>query len=148
MENNMTMDLNKFFELFGSGSEDAKAKKEVESFKKTPSFKVAMFIKLVTNGMNFRKQVVNFFSKTSFKGEDITDIDLTGEFMIYNRGWYWISQIDWDDQRWMEALKDSKGDELLVALKLSIHYFEECEEYEKCAVLKKIQDFVEKNLEA
>jgi hypothetical protein len=144
----MTMDLNKFFELFGSGSEETKAKKEVESFKKTPSFKVAMFIKLVTNGMNFRKQVVNFFSKTSFKGEDITDIDLTGEFMIYNRGWYWISQIDWDDQRWMEALKDSKGDELLVALKLSIHYFEECEEYEKCAVLKKIQDFVEKNLEA
>ena len=144
----MTMDLNKFFELFGSGSEETKAKKEVESFKKTPSFKVAMFIKLVTHGMNFRKQVVNFFSKTSFKGEDITDIDLTGEFMIYNRGWYWISQIDWDDQRWMEALKDSKGDELLVALKLSIHYFEECEEYEKCAVLKKIQDFVEKNLEA
>ena len=141
------MDLNKFFELFGSNSEERKAKKEVESFKKAPSFKVAMFVKLVTNGMNFRKQVVNFFSKTSFKGEEIADIDLTGEFMIYNRGWYWISQIDWDDQRWVEALKDSQGDELLVALKLSMHYFEEYEEYEKCAVLKKIQDFVEKNLD-
>ena len=106
-----------------------------------------MFVKLVTNGMNFRKQVVNFFSKTSFKGEEIADIDLTGEFMIYNRGWYWISQIDWDDQRWVESLKDSQGDELLVSLKLSMHYFEEYEEYEKCAVLKKIQDFVEKNLD-
>jgi hypothetical protein len=32
------------------------------------------------------------------------------------------------------------------ALKLCIRYFEGVEEYEKCAHLKKIYDFVEKNL--
>jgi hypothetical protein len=31
---------------------------------------------------------------------------------------------------------------------LSISYFESTEEYEKCAHLKKIQDFVQKNLPA
>jgi hypothetical protein len=38
------------------------------------------------------------------------------------------------------------NEEFLCAVKLSINYFEGVEEYEKCAHLKKIQDFVEKNL--
>ena len=142
------MDLNKFFELFGNASENEKVRKEFDTFKKTPAFKIGMFVKLVTNGMNFKKQVVNFFSKSLDKDENLDGVDLAGEFMIYNRGWYWVSQMDWDSEEWVSDLKDLISDELLTALKLSIHYFEEQEEYEKCAFLKKIQDFVGENLES
>ena len=40
------------------------------------------------------------------------------------------------------------NEEFLISIRLSISYFESTEEYEKCAHLKKIQDFVEKNLPA
>jgi hypothetical protein len=73
-------------------------------------------------------------------------VDLAGEFMMYHRSWYWISQTDLTDEEWLNDLRRSSEDEFLTALKLSIHYFEENEEFEKCAFLKKIQDFVEKNL--
>lgn len=143
----MTMDLNKFFELFGNTSGDKKTEKELEDFKKTPSFKIKIFVKLVMNGVNFKKQIINFFSKSLGEDEDLNGVDLAGEFMVYNRGWYWISQMDWDSEEWIADLKDSLNEDLFIALKLSIHYFEEQEEYEKCAFLKKIQNFVEENLE-
>lgn len=141
------MDLNKFFELFGNTSGDKKTEKELEDFKKTPSFKIKIFVKLVMNGVNFKKQIINFFSKSLGEDEDLNGVDLAGEFMVYNRGWYWISQMDWDSEEWIADLKDSLNEDLFIALKLSIHYFEEQEEYEKCAFLKKIQNFVEENLE-
>ena len=141
------MDLNKFFELFGNTSGDKKTEKELEDFKKTPSFKIKIFVKLVMNGVNFKKQIINFFSKSLGEDEDLNGVDLAGEFMVYNRGWYWISQMDWGSEEWVADLKDSLSEDLFVALKLSIHYFEEQEEYEKCAFLKKIQNFVEENLE-
>jgi hypothetical protein len=47
---------------------------------------------------------------------------------------------------WKEDLKKHSTDEFLVAIKLSINYFEGTEEYEKCAHLKKVQVLVEKNL--
>ena len=99
------------------------------------------------NGVNFKKQIINFFSKSLGEDEDLNGVDLAGEFMVYNRGWYWISQMDWDSEEWVTDLKDSLSEDLFIALKLSIHYFEEQEEYEKCAFLKKIQNFVEENLE-
>ena len=46
----------------------------------------------------------------------------------------------------IEALKHYACEDFVVSVKLSISYFESLEEYEKCAHLKKIQDFVEKNL--
>lgn len=141
------MDLNKFFELFGNTSGDKKTEKELEDFKKTPSFKIKIFVKLVMNGVNFKKQIINFFSKSLGEDEDLNGVDLAGEFMVYNRGWYWISQMDWGSEEWVADLKDSLSEDLFIALKLSIHYFEEQEEYEKCAFLKKIQNFVEENLE-
>jgi hypothetical protein len=48
---------------------------------------------------------------------------------------------------WVTELKIISDENFLMAIKLSIHYFEEYEEFEKCAFLKKIQNVVEENLE-
>ena len=139
------MDINKSFGLFNAeGGENIN--ENLEDFKKTPYFKIGMFKKLIMNGMSFKIKVVGFFSRAD-EDFDVSEIDLAGEFMIYTRAWFWIEQLDWDDEEWVSDIKRYSDEDLLVATKLAIHYFEEQEEYEKCAFLKKLQDFVQENLE-
>jgi hypothetical protein len=86
------------------------------------------------------------FFENSDGNLDMKDVDLMGEFMMYHRAWYWISQLDWTDEEWLNDLRRSSDEEFITALKLSIDFFEDEEEFERCAFLKKIQDFVENYL--
>jgi hypothetical protein len=140
------MDLHKFFNFFNNKPEYDQIEENLSDFKKTPYFKIGVFVKLIINGLSFKKQVVMFFGNSD-GGLDMRDVDLMGEFMMYHRAWYWISQLDWNDEEWLNDLRRSSDVDLLTALKLSINFFEEEEEFEKCASLKKIQDFVENYLE-
>jgi hypothetical protein len=145
------MSLNGIFALFGfpednKNSEEAKKlKEELDSYKNTPYFKLGMFHKLIMNGTSFKKQILNFFSKAD-PSLDMKGVDEAGEFMMFTRAYIWIEGFKFKSKAWKEDLKKYSNDEFLVALKLSIHYFESTEEYEKCAHLKKIQVLVEKNL--
>jgi hypothetical protein len=143
------MALDNIFSLFGFPDKDDEERKKLEAeldiFKETPHFKLGMFHKLIMNGNLFSKQVVKFFAKAD-PGLDIKGIDQAGEYMMYIRAWFWIEQVKLRKKEWKEALKQYASEEFVVSIKLSINYFESTEEYEKCAHLKKIQDFVEKNL--
>ena len=143
------MALDNIFSLFGFPDKDDEDRKKLEAeldvFKETPHFKLGMFHKLIMNGSIFSKQVVKFFAKAD-PGLDVKGIDQAGEYMMYTRAWFWIEQVKLRKKEWKEALKQYANEDFLVSVKLSISYFEGTEEYEKCAHLKKIQDFVEKNL--
>jgi hypothetical protein len=143
------MALDNIFSLFGFPDKDDERKKleaDLEVFKETPHFKLGMFHKLIMNGSLFSKQVVKFFAKAD-PGLDIKGIDQAGEYMMFIRAWFWIDQVKLRKKEWKEALKQYASEEFIISIKLSINYFEGTEEYEKCAHLKKIQDFVEKNLD-
>ena len=83
------MGINGIFALFGfpekddEGKEDVKIKKEINDYKKTPYFKMGMFLKLIMNGNIFKKQIISFFSKSD-PFLDSEGIDDAGEFMMYN----------------------------------------------------------------
>jgi hypothetical protein len=143
------MALDNIFSLFGFPDKDDDERKKLEAdlevFKETPHFKLGMFHKLIMNGSLFSKQVVKFFAKAD-PGLDIKGIDQAGEYMMFIRAWFWIEQVKLRKKEWKEALKQYASEEFVISIKLSINYFEGTEEYEKCAHLKKIQDFVEKNL--
>jgi hypothetical protein len=143
------MSLDSIFSLFGfsnEGTEDLKKiESELELFKDTPHFKLGMFHKLIMNGSLFSKQLIKFFAKADPE-LDVNGIDEAGEYMMYSRSWFWIEQVRIRKKEWKEALKQFSNEDFVVSVKLSISYFEGIEEYEKCAHLKKIQDFVEKNL--
>jgi hypothetical protein len=140
------VDLSKIFSLFNDGPQEEYIYENLETFKKTPKFKLGMFEKLIVNGVNFKMKIVNFFS-LSDENFDIDEIDKAGEFMMYNRAWFWISQIDLEDEIWLYDLKVISSVNFLDAIKLSLYYFEFHEEYEKCILLKKVQDIVKENLE-
>ena len=142
------MGLGGIFALFGFDDEnklDKKTKKNLDEFKETPHFRIGMFTKMILNGMNFKKQVVGFFSKAD-KDLDILGIDEAGDFMMFNRAWFWISECNARKKDWKEALQYNSTPEMLFCIKSSIKYFESIEDYEKCAFLIKIQKFIEKEI--
>jgi hypothetical protein len=138
--------IDNIFSLFGlpeDGEQSKSLKKDLEDFKESPYFKLGMFVKMVKNGLHFKRQIVSFFSKSEPE-LSTNGLDDAGDFMMYSRAWFWISQCKIRSKIWKEALKEYNNEDLVMALKSSIQYFEELEEYERCAFLKKIQDFLEK----
>ena len=116
-----------------------------EKFKDTPPYMIGMFEKMILNHNNISSQVVNLFKKSN-EEFNIGEIEDAGEYMAYTRAWHWIQKCDLKDDCWKESLILRNGDYLTTAIKLSIHYFEGYEEYEKCAFLAKIQKFLESSL--
>lgn len=141
------MDLNGIWKLFGFGDEknDKKVSKELENFKKSPQFKLKMFAKMISQGVIFKKQLIDFF-KNSDPEIEMDGIGEVGDLMMYNRAWFWVSECTPRKKEWKEALTEIASEDFKECIEVSIKYFEEIEEYEKCAHFKKILDFVEKVL--
>ena len=70
------------------------------------------------------------------------DVDKAGEYVVFNRAWEYIQKVDPDNLVAQEALLRFADIHLKLALELSINYFQEHEEYEKCSHLKKNLEFV------
>ena len=141
------MDVDNVFGLFGFGKDKNKSKKienDIEEFRNTPQFKVGMFYKMIWNGNNFRDQIFSFFGNSNLEKDFTLGLDEASDYMMYTRAYYWIQECNLQDKEWEEALIYYLDKELINCLKLSIKYYEEIEEFEKCAFLKKIQTFLEK----
>ncbi len=77
---------------------------------------------------------------------DFTDLEEAGEHMAFFRGWSFIEDVNLELEVWQDCLKIQDSELLGEALKMSIKFFESIEEYEKCALLTKIQKFLKNNL--
>tara|TARA_R110002020_G_scaffold174307_1_gene365439 strand:- start:22101 stop:22559 length:459 start_codon:yes stop_codon:yes gene_type:complete len=149
----MIMDMNKIFNLFSGGddlqpytSKELEDIKKFEEFKETPMFKLGMFKKIIFNHISYKKKIVELFK--SVKPQlDIEELEETGELVAFERGWDFISQCEIDKEDWEMGLILCNDEEFRVALKLTIQFYQNLEEYEKCAHLKKTLDFLQKNLE-
>lgn len=137
------MGLDNIFELFSS-DEDLDGGNDLVhiDFTQTPTYWIGMYKKLVLNHINFNKKVIKFF-KESDQQLDVLDVEQAGEFIVYNRAWHYIQNVDINVEEHVLAIKKYTDEYLDTSLKLGIHFFEESEEYEKCALLKKILDKTE-----
>ena len=140
---NYKVGLDNIFELFSS-NEDLDGKNELVhiDFTQTPTYWVGMYKKLVLNHINFNKKVLKFFKEAN-KELDIEDVKEAGEFVVYNRAWYYIQNVDINVEEHVLAIEKYQDEYLDTSLKLGIHFFEEQEEYEKCAHLKHILDKIQ-----
>lgn len=142
------MDINKIFGAFGSSSRDDDGfehptflyayKSDEENH---PRYYIRMFTKLVLNYTSYNKQLIKFFGSAE-PSLDTTEISQTGEMMLYERAYYYLNLIDIQDKYHIKILFEEANSKLEEALNKSLKYFEEEEEYEKCAVLKKYLDFL------
>lgn len=113
----------------------------LNNYKNHPLFWVGMFKKLIYNHTVFHLQLTKFFGNLD-EGLDQVDIDRAGEYVIFTKAWEYIKKVNPEERLHQESLYRFTDDYLKTALELAINYFQEHEEYEKCAHLKKNLDFV------
>lgn len=110
-------------------------------FKNTPIYWVGMYKKLILNHINFNKKIMKFFQKSN-KGLDLNDVKEAGEFVTYNKAWSYIKKIDLNNKDHKKGINTYADEYLDTSLKLGINFFIETEEYEKCAHLQKILNYL------
>lgn len=132
--------LDNIFELFSSeeGMDGVNSNVYID-FTNTPLYWVGMYKKLIGNHVNFNKKILKFFEDSNQELE-IDDVKNAGEFVIYHRAWHYIQNVDINVEEHILAIETYQDEYLETSLKLGISFFEKNEEYEKCALLKKILD--------
>jgi len=140
------IDVESLFNLF---PEDDKGKDSEKStfidFKTSPIYWLGMYKKIVLNHINFNKKILKFFKSADVE-LDVEDMKEAGELFVYTKAWVYVENIDIKDEKHIEAIKYYSDEFLDTSLELGISYFQEIEEYEKCAhlllILKKSQEFL------
>jgi hypothetical protein len=132
------MDINKIFEVFKPEDEINETTQVVFE---GPIMWIGMFKKLIANYEIFTKQIIMFF-RMSNQDLDMDDIERASSYMVYTRAYENLSKIDLENPIHVEALKLHSDKPFNVALKSALEYYERIEEYEKCILLKRIQDII------
>ncbi len=145
------MDINKIFGAFNSSSkDDGWDYKGVNYYnprtlpdidENHPRYFVKMFQKLVINYTGYSDKIIDFFGQADPE-LDIGEVKKAGESMLYNRAYSYINKIDIQDEYHIKILFQEINPDLEKALYKTLLYFENEEEYEKCAILKKYLDFL------
>lgn len=140
------IDKDKIFELFGSPiNEEEDFINIASTMLDEPFNKIGMFTKLIINHIIFHQKLSKFLSKESNMVIDLEDTKQASAFAIFNRAWFYIKQIDLKNKSDLEAVVQFKKEPFLSTLNEAIEYFEEVEEYEKCAKLLEIKKLKEKH---
>ena len=131
--------LENIFGLFSHEDDDlsTNSKTTYIDLKSSPVYYVGMYKKLILNHINFNKKVLSFFKKAN-KELNIEDIKEAGEFVTYNRAYTYIKNLDLEDETHIEAIQHYTDEYLDTSLELGINFFQQHEEYEKCAFLLQI----------
>ena len=137
---NKMIDMTNIFGLFVPGEEldGTKTATNLDELKTKPIFHVGMYKKLIINHLNFNTKVLNFF-KQSNQEFDMNDIKEAGEYVVYNRAWSYIANVDVKNKGYIDALKHYSDDEFYATLDMGIEFFTQDELYERCAFLLKIK---------
>jgi hypothetical protein len=115
-----------------------------ENFMDNPYVKIGMFNKIIKNNTLFNIKFKKFLDSTDLN-YDKDYIDSSSRFITFNRAFFYIKDIDIENLQHIDALKCYDFEDLMLNVNTSISFFEEKEEYEKCAHLLKIKNSL-KNL--
>jgi hypothetical protein len=143
------LDINKIFGAFNSSSNEWDYRGYNYYSPRTlpvidenhPRYFIKMFHKIIANNLAYSKQLIDFFS-SSDPSISTQEIEYAGEKMLYAKAYGFIKNIDINDLYHQKILKEENNKQLIKAYKMSIKFYENEEEYEKCAFLKKQLDFV------
>jgi hypothetical protein len=129
----MIKDIEHIFELF-------KIKKKVPTKNETLNehiFNLKMYSKLIIKG-HVRPELIISYVKQIDPNLSRELILSKSYAMLYDRALLYVSEININDKLCLKAIKKCTDVFLVTALQMSIKYYEDTEEYEKCAVLYKI----------
>jgi len=141
------MDKDKIFGLFDfEGDEEGmdetyQPSTELKIYQDTATFKIGMFIKIIKNHEVFHQKLEKFFEE-EIGGDFIQNESKEfSKLTTYNRAWHYIKDVDIDDK---DHIFEILGYEynfpnaLPKYLNMLIKFYEDREEYLRCAHLHKI----------
>ena len=139
------IDPEKIFNLFsqiGDGKTSPKMVEQLIKAQDSPAFKLGMFQKMIFNHLEFNDSLISLVKRVD-EDFDINDVKNASEYIVYVRAWEYIADFNLKDIESFEILKKYSSQELHTSFKLSIHFFQELEEYEKCSHLHKIEKAIQ-----
>lgn len=136
------IDVNKIFDTFEEPTDSGFPGTVYIDFKDHPAYWVGMFEKTILNYENYCVKLLHLF-KTASPTLNLDDVQDAGEYIVYNRAFEHIKDLDLTNKSHLDSLENRASKRLRNYLVKSIEYFITVEEYEKCAILKSIQDQVE-----
>lgn len=142
------MNKDKIFSLFDDSSEAQEKvkeqKKSLAVFNNSPYHKLGMFTKLIVNHFIFHAKLEKFLKKE----EPTYNVESTreaSEFVVFNRAFNYLNQINPLDKEVTFAVLDFDNKILTKTLESALIYFEELEEYKKCAHIYKFQKILKES---
>jgi len=136
------INVNKIFNMFEESQDTGFPGTVYIDFKDHPAYWVGMFEKTILNYENYCVKILQLFKNAS-PVLDLEDIKDAGEYIVFNRAFEYIKDLDLTNNSHLDSLESRASKRLVNYIVKSIDYFVFVEEYEKCAILKKIQDQVE-----
>ena len=140
------IDKNNLFNLFPQpedkgmdGISDDDIEIEVQS---SSHFKNGKFKKLIENHELFFEHFKRGMREVGNERMDPVDSKRSAAYIVFNRAWYYIKDINLDTREDVLDLTLFNPYDLTYALHLAIQFHEDEEEYEKCAHLFDIQQFL------
>ena len=139
------IDKDKIFKLFVDGKEinDEQTKSEIKDFMNGPFAKIGMFVKLIQNHKVFHQKLEKFLKKEQ-PNYNVESTKEASEFTVFSRAWGYIKNISLDNHNDVNAIINFDSKVFYQALNDAIFYFQQYEEYEKCAHLYNIQEVVKR----
>ena len=113
---------------------------------KTQAFKLGMFKKIIWNQKTMENKMDRFIEMMPELAEKIDFDGDAGEFVTHTRAWTYLKDFDPTTDQGKDACRIFSDQYTITACDLAISFWEEKEAYEKCAHIKKVQDFLKVNL--
>ena len=142
------MNKDSIFSLFDDSSESREKVKETKKalvgFNNSPHHKLGMFTKLIVNHFIFHYKLEKFLQKEE-PSYDVKSTKEASEYVVYNRAYNYLKQVNPEKKDHLFAVLDFNQKVLDKTLGSALMYFEEFEEYEKCAHIFKIQQILKES---
>lgn len=139
------MNLNKIFNLFDKEYNANDDTSLLVDFSEHPLFWISGFNKLINNHLFFKQYTVKTFKNIS-PDINIDELEKAGEELMFRKAWDYIKFVDVNKSFHVECLKLKADEQFIENLQTSVLFFEALEEYEKCALLKHIENKVKEFL--
>lgn len=136
------MNLDKLFNLFRSDEDPTPEERNIANNAELvdhPYIYMGLFKKLIINYSTFSEQLFQFM-RSSDVNLDVEKMEKAGVHMVYWRAYDHLAKIDLTSSFHVEIIQTYADDKFIYALNMCLQYYEDTEEYEKCAFLKKILD--------
>jgi len=139
-----SVNLDNIFSLFSPDGEIGKNSDKVFiDLTQNPIYWIGMYKKIILNYVLSRHKHVKFLQSMA-PNIDPYEVEETGDFIILNRAYSYIENIDLSNEFHIGLLILNGDNDFRFSLQLGIKYFEKLEEFEKCYHLKEILTLIEK----